>query len=65
MQGQNGRLLPFLQAHETNKELVWEVELGQADRLMLNLDGRRLTVRVGHADRKRPRRVVNPDAVAS
>lgn len=63
MTSQNGRLLPFARAHETNKELTWEVELNEADQLTVSVDGRRLTVRVRHPDRKRPGWVTNPTAV--
>jgi hypothetical protein len=42
------RLLPAVREHETNRELVWQVELPENDRLRLSLDGRVLTVRVLH-----------------
>lgn len=44
----NRRLLPRVHEHETNRELVWQVEVPAWDRVKLSLDGRLLTVRVVH-----------------
>ena len=65
MEGQNGRLLPSVREHETNKELVWKVELPAHDRLTLTLDRRVLTVRIAHSIPEHPSWVSNPDAAAS
>ena len=61
----NGRLLPAVREHETNKELLWEAELSADDRLTLTLEGRRLTVRVAHSVREHPSWFVHADAAAS
>lgn len=58
------RLLPAVREHETNKELVWQVELPAPDRVQVSLDGRLLTVRVLHAVPKHPERELHPDAAA-
>jgi hypothetical protein len=58
------RLLPAVREHETNKELVWQVELPATDRVRLSLDGRMLTVRVLHDVTEHPELRTRPDAAA-
>lgn len=60
----SGRLLPTVQAHETNRELVWEVELPAPDTLSVSLEGRRLTVRIAHRLPEHPAWHLDPDATA-
>jgi hypothetical protein len=62
MESQNGRLLPTVQEHETNRVLTWQVELPRTDRLELSLDGRLLTVRVLHSGSKHPEFRIHPEA---
>ena len=61
----NGRLLPAVREHETNKELLWEVELSADDRLTLTLEGRLVTVRVRHSVPEHPSWFLHADAAAS
>jgi hypothetical protein len=58
------RLLPAVREHETNKELVWQVELPANDRVRLSLDGRVLTVRVLHDVPAHEEWQTHPDAAA-
>jgi hypothetical protein len=58
------RLLPKVREHETNKELVWQVELPADDRVRLSLDGRLLTVRVLHDSPEHQELQTHPDAAA-
>lgn len=60
----SGRLLPTVRAHETNRELVWEVELPAPDTLSVSLEGRRLTVRIEHSLPEHPAWHLDPDATA-
>jgi HSP20 family molecular chaperone IbpA len=60
----SGRLLPTVRAHETNRELVWEVELPAPDTLSVSLEGRRLTVRIEHRLPEHPAWHPDPDATA-
>ena len=60
----SGRLLPTVRAHETNRELVWEVELPAPDTLSVSLEGRRLTVRIEHRLPEHPAWQLDPDASA-
>ena len=64
MESHNGRLLPAVREHETNRELVWEVEIPAHDRLTLTLENRRLTVRVRHSVPEHPSWISHPDATA-
>jgi hypothetical protein len=65
MDGHNGhRLLPKVREHETNRELVWQVELPATDRVRVSLDGRLLTVNVRHDVSEHPDWRVHPDAAA-
>lgn len=65
MDSQNGhRLLPRVREHETNRELVWQVELPATDRVRFTLDGRLLTVRVLHDVSEHPGWRTNPEATA-
>ena len=58
------RLLPAVREHETNKELVWQVEVPATDRLSVSLDGRLLTVRVLHDVPAHQDWRLHPDATA-
>jgi hypothetical protein len=58
------RLLPRVREHETNRELVWQVELAATDRVKLSLDGRVLTVHVVHPAAEGPNLGVHPDSAA-
>jgi hypothetical protein len=60
----SGRLLPKARAHETNRELVWEVELPAPDTLSVSLEGRRLTVRITHRVPEHAAWHLDPDATA-
>lgn len=64
MESLNGRLLPRVREHETNGELFWQVELPATDRLKLSLEGRLLTVRVLHPERKLSDTCMHPEATA-
>ena len=58
------RLLPAVREHETNRELVWQVELPVTDRVQVSLNGRLLTVRVLHDVPEHEDEHVHPDAAA-
>ena len=60
----SGRLLPTVRGHETNRELVWQVELPAPDTLSVSLEGRRLTVRIEHRLPEHPAWHPDPDATA-
>ena len=60
----NRRLLPRVREHETNRELVWQVEVPASDRVKLSLEGRLLTVRVVHTQADGPDVRFHPDATA-
>jgi hypothetical protein len=62
MESRNGRLLPRVREHETNRELFWQVELPATDRVKLTLEGRLLTVRVLHPAREHPDARMHPEA---
>lgn len=64
METLNGRLLPRVREHETNRELLWQVELPATAQVKLSLEGRLLTVRVLHPSRDRPDVRIHPEATA-
>jgi hypothetical protein len=64
METRNGRLLPRVCEHETNRELFWQIELPATDELKLSLEGRLLTVRVLHPAHERPDTRMHPEATA-
>jgi len=58
------RLLPAVREHETNRELVWQVELPVTDRVQVSLNGRLLTLRVLHDVPEHEDEQVHPEAAA-
>lgn len=59
-----GACFPGCAKHETNQELVWQVELPATDRVKLSLDGSLLTVRVVHPSEEHPDLRIRPESTA-